>query len=456
MSLIKSYKNNWHKINFLLAVLLLIFIAGMVTAAAKWAPYRVLEQSVLAFMDWTSEKNYKHYTGVRPEKFIRPARDKDIPHGVSINKPTSERGLTFITSMWNEQNGMQLIDMEGNVLHQWEVSYNNIWKDDPRRPAIVLSDWDIDIHGAHIYPNGDVVFNFEYNSLVKVDKCGEVIWRLEDATTHHSINLDEEGNLWVPGIVEHRYPVDMYKMLEAPIKDDLLLKISPEGKILESFSLLESIYRSGEHAYLFANGYTPLKRPAHDITHLNDIEVLPSSLADAFPDFNAGDLLVSARNINWVAVLDKDSKNIKWARVGPFLHQHDPDFTPQGTISVYDNQTEIFETDGELFGGSRIVELTPGQHEAKIRYKGDKQNAFYSLVRGKHQQLDNGNILITEHGAGKVFEVSPAGELVWMYVNKYNENEVYKVSGARRYPENYFTFLKNNNTSQSCLKHEKN
>lgn len=41
-----------------------------------------------------------------------------------------------------------------------------------------------------------------------------------------------------------------------------------------------------------------------DLTHLNDVEPLPDSIAGEYPLFEAGDLVVSLRNPHLVFVMD--------------------------------------------------------------------------------------------------------------------------------------------------------
>ena len=63
----------------------------------------------------------------------------------------------------------------------------------------------------------------------------------------------------------------------------------------------------------------------------------------------------------------------------------------------------------------------------------------FSRVKGMHQTLENGNLLITETEAGRVFEVDELGDVVWEYINRYDENESGELMAAARYPEGYFT-----------------
>ena len=443
-----SIKNNWHKIYFALAVMMIVFLLGMISGALHLFPFPQIQNSILAFKDLTTERNYVHYAGIRPEKFIRPARENIKGEGVTLyNKESAQQGLTFITSMWDHSNGMNLIDMDGNVLHEWRVSFNDIWKDDKTWPIKEIGDWDTDIHGAILYLNGDVVFNFEYDSLIKIDQCSNVIWKLKGLFTHHSVEQDNAGNLWVAGKGRLLEPDSRFPFLKAPIEEDFILKVSPEGKVLEKISILEVLYQSEYYSVLFADGVSILSRKAEGITHLNDIEILDASIADSYSQFNAGDILVSLRNLNLLMVIDSKSKKIKWTQTGPYLRQHDPDFIGNGLIGLFDNRADGFASTGSFFGGSRILSINPVTREIKTLYEGSPQNPFYTFVRGKQQFLDKGNILISEHGAGRSFEINSNQKIVWSYVNRYNENAVYKLTEATRYPLTYANFL---NEKREC------
>ena len=62
------------------------------------------------------------------------------------------------------------------------------------------------IHGAVVLDDGDIVYNYEYLGLVRLDLCGDVVWRLP-YRTHHSIHQDDEGDLWVSAHI-HRVSKD--------------------------------------------------------------------------------------------------------------------------------------------------------------------------------------------------------------------------------------------------------
>ena len=428
-------KANWHKLYFVLAAAIIVFFYGVVAATYDVFPHRMLIDAKKAAADWT--RNYMHYLRLRPDKFIHPARQQGS--GVTVYVPNEAyEGVTFVTSMWEKSNGMQLLDMKGSVLYRWRVSLNEIWPTSvlPNRQK-QLNDWDSEIQRAHLYANGDVVLTFEYEGLAKIDRCSRVLWRVPFAT-HHSIYEDAQGNLWVPGRKILRQPEKRLPLLVPPVAEEYILKISPDGKILEEISMLDVFYQSGQEALLFANGLPETMNGFWDITHMNDVKILEESFASKFPLFKAGDIMVSMRDLNLIVVIDRSTKKIKWSMTGPYIKQHDPHFLPNGRISVYDNRADL--ADGKILGGSRILSIDPITRSVQTVYQGDARNSFSSNMQGEHQYLPNGNILITEPYAGRVFEVKPSGEVVWSYINRYDEDEVYRVAGAERYPTSYRKF----------------
>ena len=50
-------------------------------------------------------------------------------------------------------------------------------------------------------------------------------------------------------------------------------------------------------------------------------------------------------------------------------------------------------------------------------YMDDPPHNFFSWYISGAQRLPNGNTLITEGAFGRLFEVTPAGQTVWEYVN---------------------------------------
>ena len=332
--IISKITKNWHKIYLLLSVFFVVFVYGVLVGNYHIFPYNMLQNAKLAAEDLFTENNYKHYAKIRPEKFIHLAQYEG--EGVTINnRNKTSDGYTLITSMWQDTSGLKLIDMNGKEIYKWLVSYNSIFPI-PDSSEDNITDWDVDVHGSVIYPNGDIVFNFNGRGLVKIDKKSNVIWKLKD-DYHHSVYMDDNGFLWVPGRKTHNDIVTNFLLLNPPYYEDFICKISPEGEILEKLSLIEVFYNSGMESILFADGSFATGKKANDITHLNDIDILNSNIAKNFPLFKSGDIMLSMRHLNLIIIIDHETKKIKWSMIGPHIRQHDPDFTDDGNIIVFDN-----------------------------------------------------------------------------------------------------------------------
>ena len=83
------------------------------------------------------------------------------------------------------------------------------------------------------------------------------------------------------------------------------------------------------------------------------------------------------------------------------------------------------------------MRINPVTRDYETIYQTDDKNTFYTPYRGKHQMLDNGNILIAETDAGRAFEVTSDGEVVWSYISAWDEDEVGWMLDAIRYPLSY-------------------
>jgi hypothetical protein len=227
-----------------------------------------------------------------------------------------------------------------------------------------------------------------------------------------------------------------------------MVELTPDGEIINSISLLDIFYNSGyeallvdpaEHKGLDNDGWRgTVTTTREDITHLNDIEILRSEIAEAFPQFEAGDMMLSLRNLDLIIVVDGKTELIKWSMTGPWLFQHDPDFLPDGKIMVFDNRAR---QQGKLgANGSRILTVDPVSRDLQVVYQGNDEDIFFSSQMGKQQPLANGNVLVADPDGGRAFEVSSDGEIVWEYINHWSAEQVAVITQAMRLPQDYFSF----------------
>lgn len=412
---------------FLMSAAFLSFLYGVSVGRFELFPYTFLSSSYNQF-----KRNFE-----RPHQLF-PIRH--LESGAKSHYPgETGPGLTLLTSYWRELDwkpGIRLIDAKGKVLHEWRTDPAEIWPTSPYSDfkagtKNVSSNY---VHGSYLFENGDVLFNIEYMGLARISACGDIVWRLP-YRTHHSIFRDESGDFWVSAMkwiedtADGKERLARYPGLVPPVVEDFALKVSPDGEILQEISLLSALYKNG-YEHLFWKIHRVF---TEDVTHTNEIESLSASMADQYPLFDTGDLVVSMKAINSVFVLDPVTMEIKWLSIDLFLDQHDPEFIGDGWIAVFDNNWDGSPT-GEYLGGSRIAATKPGTDYVRVLYPTERSKPFYTGAGGKFQILNNGNLLITEARAGRVFETDSLGRIVWEWVQEpYDDELVPEVLEGSRY-----------------------
>lgn len=273
------------------------------------------------------------------------------------------------------------------------------------------------VHGLAMLEDGSFVVSLDNGRAVqRISMCGERLWARE-GLYHHAVSHNaDDGTLWVlrtGGFAETQ------SIAWDPALDAGFVQIDAEsGAILTEFSVGALIAANPELG-LFDLGRldsnltsTNADRMAGrwhpDPFHFNDVDPLPAALAGAYPQFDSGDLLVSARSLNAVFVVDPQTLEVKWHRAGDTLRQHDPDWQADGTISVYDNRMGR--------GPSAIVAFDPATMARTTRVDGATHD-FYSRIRGKHMTAPDGTLLITSPQQGRAFELAPDGAPVMEFYN---------------------------------------
>lgn len=427
------------RIVFWISIALGIFLVGGEFAKRGWQPYRMFE------------KGYHD-----AKRLIRQARqtrpwiiEKRRHEGDGVTRHDAARaypGITLMQGWFAEGPELRLVDMDGNLLHRWPANFFEIWPD----PSHVFPPGDLPatrfnyhVQGMSLLPDASVVFNFSELGMVKLDRCGAVEWTL-DRMTHHSITPNPDGSFWVPARNDPRdVPDDLLLFgitrdslaVSGRTYEDLLLLVDADGRVRKEISVLRALVDGGLEQQLFDAG----KIAKFDPTHVNDIEVVTPALAGRIDGVEAGDLLVSMRELHMLAILDSDSGRIKWHHAGPWVRQHDPDITEQGILEVFNNRTEYYNL-GRHAGrvpGSNIIALDPASGETTIIYPLAHENSFYTAIQGTHQRLGNGNRLISESKAGRVFELDGQGEIVWEYVKPYDEAYAAMIEDVIRYENDY-------------------
>jgi Arylsulfotransferase (ASST) len=349
--------------------------------------------------------------------------------GVVTNLPNlTSPGINLVVSA--HEPAAVLMDMEGHVLFRWHKDYRVAWKD----TNLFYHD-EVRSHfwkRVKLFPNGDLLAMWEGTGLVKLDRNSKVLWTYADPV-HHDFDVDPKGNILV--LVKHAHMVPSFDP-KAPVLEDAVNVVSPEGKRLRSVSILEA---------LLASPYAPLLRfhrtEDGDVLHTNTLALLDEAQAKAIPGASPGDVLVSERSLDFVGVLSLKRKAFVWGLAGVWRQPHEPVLLPNGHILIFDN----FGHRRGTRNYSRALEIDPRTHRVVWSFSGPP--LFLSKIVGLVQRLSNGNTLITVSTEGRALEVTAAGQVVWEFVNPHQvealgKKEVATLFQLERLPPSAAVFLK--------------
>jgi hypothetical protein len=277
-----------------------------------------------------------------------------------------------------------------------------------------------------VYPDGSVLgVSRKPARLVKLDPDSRVQWVYGglNLKAHHDVRVRPDGTVYA---LMRRARVIPWFPWDGGVNDDVVAVLRAEGDSVTEVmrvSILEA-FRSSRYAELLSEPWFASSDPLH----ANSLDVLEGRVPHAA--FRPGDVLLSLRNIDALAVLDLERREIVWFNRGLWQHQHEARVTDEGHILLFDNRPE----DGQ----SRVVEYDALLDEIVWSYTAP---GFYSHGAGAQQRLPNGNTLITESQKGRIFEVSSDGQVVWDYVNPRlfkGGQTVVRVPRGQRVPIDYF------------------
>lgn len=313
---------------------------------------------------------------------------------------------------WTEPEA-SLIAMDGTVVHRWQ---------DPDQKR---GGW----HHAIVLDDGSLALIVKYRQVKVLDWESNTLWETQ-VTAHHEVTRSADGSFYVAA-----RELKNYRGLK--VRFAAIVRIGEGGEILEEWSTYEHLEeikaRFDQQAFLDtilesldASGLEPghfdslgirvevkeeMGVDIYDYFHLNTISIIPETrLAGQDPVFEPGNLLICFRNVNQIAILDGETKEILWVwGQGELQWPHHPTMLDNGRILVYDNGVDR--------GYSRVLEVDPVSDSIVWEYAADPPEDFYSRFKGSCQRLSNGNTLICESEQGRCFEVTPDGDIVWEWIN---------------------------------------
>jgi hypothetical protein len=303
-------------------------------------------------------------------------------------------GYTLFSPLHGKET--HLIGLRGEVLHSWRH---------PTKPGnyAYLTDAGT-LLWTGLLPEGPQRMGGRGGLLREYDWDGNVLWEHRHVGQHHDARRLPNGNVvfiaWepMPAEAERRVPGGIPGTLhpDGCMYGDCLYEITPKGEVVWEWHAHEAM---ALERYPIVPSQT-----RYEFAHANAVAPLPN-----------GDLMLSFRRINTILVVERASGKVIWEhRDDSWGMQHDCERLPNGNITLFANGTNTVTNPF-----SRVIELDPRTGKTVWEYRGRPTFSFFSPHISGAQRLASGNTLICEGQWGRLFEVTPDGEIVWEYVSPF-------------------------------------
>ena len=288
-----------------------------------------------------------------------------------------------------------LMELNGEVTHQWSVRFNDVWSDFPV---------DKKHHGrrywrrAYLLPDGELLAIFQGLGLLKLDKNSKVLWKRANRA-HHGLDIGPDGGIHLLTRLV-RPVVDGEERV--PVVEEFVTVLNADGVTKAEVSVLDALESAGLRDELGGADSSV------DLFEANSIQVLTEPAAERLPGVERGNVLLSFPKLSLVAVLDLNTEQIVWTGRGDFEFQHDVNMLPNGNLLLFD---------GRIGQGARAVEVDPLTMKtvwSTVVFPG----SVSEVPRvGLVDRLAEGRTLVVDTNSGHAIELSPGGETVWEFIN---------------------------------------
>ena len=391
---------------------------------------------------------------VRVDNLVRVVRDAGIIGSSSLGSTNPDQSSSSETARNSQATGdvstvavvlfaplggetAYLIDLDGNVVHQWDISGQ------PGNSVYLVEDGHLlatyTVRGA--FQAGGVGGGLE---LLTWD--GAKAWSFELATDHahlhHDVEMLPNGNVlmisWEAKTRQEALAAGL-SATQVPesgrVWSEMILEYSP------TFDRVVWEWHAWDH--VLPVGADPAENPgkidlaylanprSSDWFHINSVDysaeldqivlsvrasseiwIIDHALTTSEAAGTAGDLLYRYGN---PAALGRSGPQVLYG-------QHDCEWLEDGNLLLFDNgnprtrpYSRVVELDLPDYGSGSFVEASVVWSYGSV----SGSEFFFSDHISGAQRLESGNTLICSGVEGRFFEVTPAGETAWSYVNPF-------------------------------------
>jgi len=430
-------------------MLLLLWISLTITLLFGWAVYRIkscgilindkISGTIISVASFPTQV-HKSFIALFYSNLVRPDIYPNI-NGLKVSKNYIDSNYLLLSTydVKYKHPIVKLIRIyDQKIIHEWAPNIDELKK-------IFIKKDEAWVHAdKHSFllthpllsADGSIVFHDAVPSpLIKIDKDSKVIWTANE-TFGHSLEFDADGDIWAQSV-----SMDSKWLLPRPfeLKDNFILKISPNGKLLFKKSVAQLLIENGFRGLLLGTG--PYE---NDLLHINDIQ--PALTSTKY--WIKGDLLISIKNKSSIFLYRPSTNKVIWLKTGPWLNQHDVDFIDSTRISIFGNDVVRNDYDERLAEGHNeeyIFDFKTNQTETPYIEFLKKANVS-TITEGRSDILPNGDLFIEETNNNRLLRGNTK-DIVWQYEERINNHSVAAVSWSRFITKEEFkklTFLKNN------------
>lgn len=337
-----------------------------------------------------------------------PFRPTGLTHH---DRGLSFKGYTLLAPVGGDS--AYLLDMDGRIVHRWRTPGFTVFcpklMPDGRLLAL-CTDQSIERptnpKPREAPPGRPDIYRLiggAATDLLELEWNGTVAWRYSNLGIHHDFAPLENGNVIFPEFVE--VPADLAAKVRGgtrirgeklpTLTSDDFIEVDRTGSVVDRIHLWDLLDPAKDPI-------GPLER-RWEWTHTNSVDLTGD-----------GGLLFSCRTNSRVGIIDWKAKALTWKYGAPdTFYQHHATALPNGNVLIFDNGMNRVQATPF----SRAVEVNPKDSSVAWQYESNPPQQFFSgHISGCHR-LPNGNTLICEGTSGRIFEVTPAKEVAWEWIN---------------------------------------
>ena len=143
----------WERWLFAVAVVVIVFLGGIVVGKYQYWPYDALNRG----KDAATALWLRQFPSERP-RFASWRKEGGVTRW---DKAAAYDGLTFMAGYFKDGTGAVLVAPDGRELHRWRLSFADAFPGDTPHILSRGAAEDVGWRGVHLYRNGDVLLNFE-------------------------------------------------------------------------------------------------------------------------------------------------------------------------------------------------------------------------------------------------------------------------------------------------------